>query len=68
MVYAQSARCRHWGAHQSARRISGLTADEQRAIKSGVEVRLSDCPPVKGVTDRRIVFVRGRFYARMPKD
>ncbi len=66
MQYATKATCTRWGAQKGARRVSGLTADEKAAVRAGAEIRIAGCPPVRGVTDRRIVESSGRFYTRMP--
>jgi hypothetical protein len=66
MQYAIKATCTNWGAQRGARRVSGLTAQERAAVRAGADVRLAGCPPVRGITDRRIVEANGRFYARMP--
>lgn len=39
---------------------------ERAALRAGADIRLAGCPPVRGITDRRIVEANGRFYARMP--
>jgi hypothetical protein len=66
MQYATKATCTRWGSDWGARRVSGLTAQERAAVRAGADVRLAGCPPVRGITDRRIVEANGRFYARMP--
>jgi hypothetical protein len=70
MIYAQSATVYGWGSHQNARRIPrrSLTQAEREAIAAGAEVRVSDCPAYRGVTDRRIVCVKGNYFCRMPKE
>lgn len=66
MQYAKKATCTRWGADWGARRVSGLTADERAAVRAGADIRLAGCPPVRGITERRIVAVGNRFYARLP--
>jgi hypothetical protein len=66
MQYAKQATCTRWGSDWGARRVSGLTAQERAAVRAGADVRLAGCPPVRGITDRRIVETNGRFYARIP--
>jgi hypothetical protein len=61
------ATCARWGSQHGARRVAGLTAAERAAIREGLEVRIVGCPMVCGVTDRRVIEINGRFYARMPK-
>ncbi len=68
MLYSNTARCTAWGAERGARRVAGLTATEREAVKAGDEVRFVGCPEVQGVTERRVVYLNGRFFARMPKD
>ena len=68
MLYSQTARCALWGAAWGARRVSGLTRAERKAVRAGEEVRFNGCPLVDGTTERRIIFMHGRFFARMPKD
>lgn len=70
MIYAQNATVYGWGSHQNARRVlaSSLTKDERAAIAAGAEVRISGCPPVAGITDRRIVAIKGAYFCRMPKE
>lgn len=68
MIYSQTARCSRWGAERGARRVSGLTRAEREAIRAGEEVRFKGCPECEGTTERRIIYVNGRFFARLPKD
>jgi hypothetical protein len=62
-----TAYCRAWGAARNARCVYGLSKEERQAIKAGAPIYLTGCPPVNGVTERRIVEINGRFYARLPK-
>jgi hypothetical protein len=66
MLYSKTARCARWGAEKGARRVSGLTRSEREAVRNGEEVRFTGCPEVDGITERRIIFTNGRFFARMP--
>ena len=66
MIYAKKAYCNKWGKKFGARRVVGLTYQEKTAIRDGKEVRLRDCPPYLGETDRIIVEIKNRFYTRMP--
>lgn len=68
MIYSETARCNRWGAERGARRVSGLTRAEREAIRAGEEVRFKGCPECEGTTERRIIYVNGRFFARLPKD
>lgn len=67
-AYSSTARVSCWGATKSGRRVSGLTRAERESIRAGAEVRIAGCPPYRGQTDRRIVEIGGRFYARMPQE
>lgn len=67
MIYSQTAYCHAWGSAKNARRVHGLSKEERDMIRNGAgQVRIADCPSVRGVTDRRIIVVSCRFYARMP--
>lgn len=68
MIYSETARCARWGAERGARRVSGLTRAEREAIRAGIEVRFKGCPECEGTTERRIIEINGRFFARLPKD
>ncbi len=65
-IKTQSAYCHAWGSDKNARRVYGLTEEERQAVKAGQTVIISGCPEYKGITDRRIVTINGRFYTRMP--
>jgi hypothetical protein len=64
--YTETGRCTRWGGRQGARVVTGLTKEERAAIRAGEEIRLAGAPAYQGVTERRIVEIRGRFYCRMP--
>lgn len=65
-VRSPTAYCTRWGAEFGARRVFGLSDGEKRAIRAGDTVTI-DAPAYRGVAVRRVVFIRGHFYARMPK-
>jgi hypothetical protein len=64
--YSETARCTRWGAQFGARRVSFVSAADRAAMDAGAQLRMRDCPPVKGETERVIIRTNGRFYARMP--
>lgn len=67
-AYSTTAYCNAWGgSSRNARHVYGLTKAERDAIRAGQEIRLAGCPAYRGITERRIVAINGRFYARMPK-
>jgi len=66
MRYSKTARVSGWGSDKYARRVAHLTAEERAFVKVGGELRIANCPPYLGETDRRIVEIHGRFYTRMP--
>ena len=65
-VRSTTGYCTAWGADKNARRVHGLTRAERDAIRAGAEVRITDCPAYRGATERRVICVSGRFYARIP--
>ena len=64
--YSQTARCTRWGSQFGARRVSFVSEADRVAMSAGAQVRMRDCPPVRGQTERVIVRIKGSFYARMP--
>lgn len=67
MRYAnESATVSGFGSAPYARVVRHLTKEERKAIRSGEEIRIADCPPCRGITERKIVEIKGRFYTRMP--
>ena len=64
--YSTTAKCTRWGAEYGARRVSFVSRADRAAMDAGAQVRMRDCPEVRGHTDRVIIRVNGRFYARMP--
>lgn len=68
-TYSTTARCNRWGGSSwNARHVHGLTREERDAIRAGADVRMTGCPAYRGITERRIVSIKGRFYARMPQE
>ena len=67
MSTSKTAYAAGWGSDQNARVVRGLTRDEREKIRAGGTVMLADCPSYKGHTTRRVVCIKGRFYARMPQ-
>jgi hypothetical protein len=65
-IYSKTARVAGWGSDKNARRVTHLTPEERELIRAGGEVRIADCPEYHGITERRIVEIGRRFYARMP--
>jgi hypothetical protein len=67
MRYAnKNATVSGFGSAPYARVVRHLTQEERDAIRAGEEVRITDCPPYQGITERKIVEIKGRFYTRMP--
>ena len=66
IYYSQTARCTRWGAEYGARRVSFVSEADRAAMDAGMQLRMRDCPAVKGQTERVIIRCNGRFYARMP--
>ena len=64
--YSETATVEGWGSDVGARCVHNLTAEERAIVRSGEEVRIAGCPSYHGVTERRVVEIRGRFYTRMP--
>lgn len=64
--YSETAKVRAWGANWGARQVTRLTADERAAVRAGQELRIAGCPEYRGETDRRVIAIGSRFYARMP--
>ena len=56
-----------YGSDKNARRVHGLTKAERQAIREKTaEVVIEGCHAYKGITTRRVIEVKGRFFARMP--
>lgn len=71
IIVSKSAYSRGWGS-MPHKTVSGLSADEREAIRSGSAVVLmTNCPPSggnngTGTTVREVYEFRGRFYHRVP--
>ena len=64
--YSETARCTRCGSDFGARRVTHLSAADKAAKAAGAQLRMRGCPPVKGCTERVIINISGRYYARMP--
>ena len=56
-----------FGSEKSARMVYGLTKDERAAVREKTAtVLIEGCPAYRGITTRRVVEIKGRFFCRMP--
>ena len=65
-MISKTAKVLAWGSAQGARRVTHLTSEEKNLIKAGGRVFIENCPSFRGETLRRVIYIKGRFYARMP--
>lgn len=59
--------CNRWGSAWGARRVYGLSAEDRADVAAGRTVLIHG-PLHRGCSERRVVRLRGRYYARMPEE
>lgn len=65
-MIASNPRVWGWGSERNARRVSNLTDEERALVRAGGTLIIEGCPNYRGETKRRVIFLNGRFYCRMP--